>query len=459
MQRMLEATLKAWKTAEPRSPLLIRGARQVGKTFLINKFANENFESVVTINFDLQPEYKACFNTLQPIEINNLISAISRQNIIPGRTLLFLDEIQECPNAIMALRYYKELMPELHVIAAGSLLEFVLKDEEFSMPVGRVHSLYVKPMSFKEFLLANNYNELIEQISTASLSNPLSPVITTLLENLLRIYFVTGGMPEVIQSYIQNQNFTQTKIIQLSLLNTFRNDFGKYSVIAKHKYLQRLFEKAPGLIASYIKYSQIDPDIQSRDLKYAVETLQYAGLIYQIFASQATGLPLNSLLNHKKYKLLFLDIGLAKASSNLDAELMLQKDLMLVNNGQLVEQFVGQELLTTASPYTAGELFYWERNAHNSSAEVDYVINVGDQIIPIEVKSSKIGRLKSLHYFLHNVASNKNNHNCLGIKISMQPLSLHDNILSVPLYMVSEIERLVNEARARGYFSSSSTEP
>jgi len=152
MQRMLESTLKDWKSHASRSPLLIRGARQVGKTYLIKKFAQENFDSCVTINFDLQPEYKSCFQTLQPVEINNLISTLSRQSIIPNKTLLFLDEIQECPNAIMALRYYKELIPELHVIAAGSLLEFVLKEESFSMPVGRIHSLYLKPMTFKEFI-------------------------------------------------------------------------------------------------------------------------------------------------------------------------------------------------------------------------------------------------------------------------------------------------------------------
>jgi predicted AAA+ superfamily ATPase len=441
MQRMLEYTLIDWKDSLSRSPLLIRGARQVGKTFLINKFAKENFASVVTLNFDLQPEYKQCFETLQPIEINNLITVISRQAIIPGETLLFLDEIQECPNAIMALRYYKELMPELHVIAAGSLLEFVLKYESFSMPVGRVHSLYLKPMTFNEFLLASGYQDLLEQVANAKVSTQFNPAITGLLEKLLHIYFITGGMPEVIQSYLQTQDFSQTKIIQLSLLNTFRNDFGKYATIAKHKYLQRLFEKAPGLIAAHFKYSQIDPEMQARDLKMAIETLQYAGLIHQVWASSATGLPLNALVNPKRYKLLFLDIGLVKASSNLDAELMLHKDLMLVNKGNLAEQFVGQELLALAPPYSAGELCYWERDVKGSSAEVDYVINVGEKIIPIEVKSGKTGTLKSMNYFLQNVVKDKP----LGIKISMQPLGLRDNILSVPLYMLSDLERLVKE--------------
>ena len=169
--------------------------------------------------------------------------------------------------------------------------------------------------------------------------------------------------------------------------------------------------------------------------------MQNAGLIYQCWASQATGLPLNALINPKKYKLLFLDIGLAKASSNLDAELMLHKDLMLVNKGHLAEQFVGQELLALAPPYSAGELCYWERDMKGSSAEVDYVINVEDKIIPIEVKAGKTGTLKSLNYFLQNISTGKP----LGVKVSMQPLGLSDNILSLPLYMLSEIERLVKE--------------
>ncbi len=441
MRRLIESTLKEWATLVSRSPLLIRGARQVGKSYVIKQFAENNFTSLVTINFDLQPEYKDCFRTLQPIEINNMITVISKQLIIPGKTLLFFDEIQECPNAIMALRYYKELMPELHVIAAGSLLEFVIKDESFSMPVGRVHSLYLKPMTFKEFLMANGYTELLEQLANSTIDTVFNPVVTGLLEKLLHIYFITGGMPEVIQSYLQTEDFSQTKIIQLSLLNTYRNDFGKYASFARHKYLQRVFEKAPGLIAEHFKYSQIASDMQARDLKAAIETLQYAGLLYQVYASKASGLPLNALINHKKYKLLFLDIGLVKASSNLDIELMLNKDLMLVNKGNLAEQFVGQELLALTRPYNSGELCYWERDVKGSSAEVDYVINIGDQIIPIEVKSGKTGTLKSLNYFLENIIRDK----MIGIRISMQPLGFRNNILSIPLYMLSELERLVQE--------------
>lgn len=439
MQRLLESTLKKWKEQGPQAPLLLRGARQVGKTYLIRKFGNENFESILEIDFDLHPEYKACFNSQVPTEINSLIKTISRQEIVPGKTLLFLDEIQECPNAIMALRYYKELMPNLHVIAAGSLLEFTLKNEAFSMPVGRVLSLYLKPLSFKEFLMASGYAELVVQMEQAHVSTEFNPAITVLLEKLLRVYFITGGMPAVIQEYLHNQDLANCKFIQASLLSTFRNDFGKYATHAKHKYLQRVFEKTPGLIAEQIKYSQIDADIQSRDLKDAIAILKNAGLIYQVFASKATGLPLNALINPKKYKLLFLDVGLVKCTSNLDVDVMLNHDLMLVNQGKLVEQFVGQEMLAYMPAYSEGELNYWERDEQGASAEVDYVINVGDRILPVEVKAGKSGTLKSLHYFLANISHGQP----LGIKISMQPLGLRDNILSVPLYMLSELDRII----------------
>lgn len=445
MRRTLEDTLKNWKEKGPTGPLLIRGARQVGKTYLVEKFGQEYFGSVITINFDLQTEYKSCFTTKDPSTINNLISAISKQKIVPGTTLLFLDEIQECPEAIMALRYYKEKMPDLHVIAAGSLLEFVLNTEEMRMPVGRVNSLYLKPMSFDEFLLATSYDGLLDYIVNASLTEEIPKSVVTKLEEMFRLYTVIGGMPAVVQNYIEQQSFDQTNLIQASLLNTFRNDFGKYAKLSKHKYLQQVFTKAPGMVSSHIKYAAIDPDMLSRDLKSAIEVLQEAGLIYQVFLSKATGLPLNSLINHKYYKILFLDIGLAKCSSNLGLQTLLQEDIMLVNNGNLVEQFVGQELLAHKPPYMPGELFYWGKNNTRSTAEVDYVINVDDKIFPIEVKAGKTGRLRSMRCFLEH--TNKNT-TPFGIKVSLQPLSYKENILSIPLYMLSQVTRLVMECLA-----------
>jgi len=228
-------------------------------------------------------------------------------------------------------------------------------------------------------------------------------------------------------------------MFQAGILNTYRNDFGKYAKTTRHKYLEKIFERAPGVIAQRFQYSKIDPHMQSRELKPSLEDLVNAGLIYIIHCSRSTGLPLNANVNEKKFKLLFLDIGLVKQTSMLEADLMLRKDLMLVNRGALVEQFVGQELLTQFPPYLPGEIFYWEREKKGSAAEVDYVMSVDDAIIPIEVKAGKTGTLRSLQLFLNEKQSP------FGVRVSMKPLSFKNRVLSVPLYMLHELKRLVRE--------------
>ncbi len=438
MERFIQKELLKWCEAPSRMPLLIRGARQVGKTYSIEQLGAQHFSETLSINFELQPEYAQCFETLEPQKIIDSISAITQRTVTPGKTLLFLDEIQECPRAIMALRYFKEKYPQLHVVGAGSLLEFALRSEDFRMPVGRVQSLYLRPLSFHEYLHARGYSQLSEAFKTVTLTNPLPSALAHRAEELLREYFVIGGMPAVVDHYTNYQDLAHTQILQASLLNTYRSDFGKYANQAQHKYLQKILDKAPGMIGQHFRYSKIDPDMQSRDLKVALENLVETGVMYRVYSSKASGLPLGSLINEKKFKVLFLDIGLAKSTRFLNPELMLEKDLMVVNHGMLVEQFVGQELLAYRSPHIKSELFFWVREKHGSQAEVDYVINVDDAIIPIEVKAGKTGTLRSLRSFITERQSK------LGVRISLQPLSLENNVLSVPLYMVNELERLIH---------------
>lgn len=423
-------------------PLLLRGARQVGKTHLVSTFGQQEFRHFVHINFELNPEHKNCFISLEPESIVTAIEAVTKTKVISGDTLLFLDEIQECPNAINALRYFKEKMPELHVIAAGSLLEFAINDEDTNVPVGRVQSLYLKPMTFKEYLLAAGYHNILEILANLTVKNTINPAINHKLEQLLREYFVLGGMPAVINHYIEHKDVQYCNILQLSLLNTFRNDFGKYASKVKHKYLQKIFEQAPVMIDKHFQFSKVDPHMQARDLREALDALKDAGLLYDICATAASGLPLNMTINAKKFKILFLDVGLTKASSNIDAAIMLQKELLLINQGQLVEQFVGQELLAHMPPYTDGKIFYWQRDKHGSTAEIDYITNINDNIIAIEVKSGKTGRLKSLQSFLQDRSAG---YNTVGVRISLHPLAFDRGILSIPLYMVHELKRLVTD--------------
>ncbi len=435
LHRQLEKELNAWRVGKLRVPILIRGARQVGKSYLIESFGKKYFNNIITINFELNPEYKTCFQTLDPIEICNAIEVMATKTITQGETLLFLDEIQDCPDAIRALRYFKEKMPGLHVIGAGSLLELVLNQATFRMPVGRVLFLYLYPLSFKEFLQSCN-PQAIDHLEKASVEKPLPEAIHNHLMKQLKIYLWLGGMPAVLQHYEAEQNLQQAQIIQAGVLETYERDFSHYHTVANPIYLRHCFRQVPLLIGQQIKYNKIDPDSRSRELKDALDALESANVIQRIHATAATGIPLDATVNDKKFKLNFVDVGLVKRANKLDVQLLLQDDFMLQNQGALTEQFVGQELLAYSPSYEKAKLYFWARDGHGN-AEVDYIISNGKSIFPLEVKSGKVGRLKSLQQFLIDHNSK------IGVRVSTLPLSFENNILSVPLYMMSELQRLL----------------
>ena len=439
MHRDLEIELIRWKNAKEHMPLLLRGARQVGKTHLATTFAQEHFENVLAINFEKDEKYKLAFETLDPNEILNRLYLQSGHRVTPGKSLLFLDEIQECTQALKALRYFKEDMPALHVIAAGSLLEFALNNEKMRMPVGRVESLFLKPLSFYEYLTALGLQHLRDYLSQVTLIKGIEPIVHEELCSHLRNYFFIGGLPDVVNEYLVSRNLERVQAKQLNLVQSYRDDFGKYASKTKHQYMQKILKEAPGFIGEKFTYSRIDPDMGSREIKDALGYLIEAGLLYKVHHTNASGLPLSALIHEKHFKVIFFDIGLANSTSQLSPELFLQKNLMLLNRGSQAEQFAGQELLAYRKPYMQSELFYWDRQKPSSSAEVDYVINVNESIIPIEIKAGKTGSLRSLQLFL-----NEKNY-ALGIRLSLKPLEINHRVLSLPLYMIAEIPRLLNE--------------
>jgi uncharacterized protein len=440
MHREIETELIQWKNSLDRLPLLLRGARQVGKTFIVEKFGKEHFTSFLFINLEQKQEFHASFESLDPQKIIAELELLSGQKIIPGETLLFLDEIQECPRAIMAFRYFKEQMPMLHLIGAGSLLEFALNDESFKMPVGRVAFLYLQPLSFVEFLEASGSGLLREQLKKISLKNSPSAAVHNHLLNFVREYTILGGMPAVVKKYLLTKSFLESQYTQTNLLNSYSRDFGKYAKKAIHLNLQLLFEKAPGLVGQWFKYKNVNPDTPPKDIKTALHQLYQAGILHPIHATSAAGIPLVINKNEKKFKLLFLDVGLVKRACRLDSELLLKQDIFLLNEGALAEQLVGQELLAYQDKHEFPELYFWGREQKNSNAEVDYLTIVDGQIIPVEVKSGARGKLKSLKMFMEERNTK------IGIKISQAPLSLDQNILSIPFYLISELSRLVREA-------------
>ena len=439
MRRSIEQELKKWKDAPTRYPLLLRGARQVGKTYIIEKLGREEFESFEIVNFEAQPEAMACFESLDPIEIVQRLELVLKRPIFPGKTLLFLDEIQACPQAIVALRYFKEKMPLLHVIGAGSLLEFSLIQGKYSFPVGRVQFIYMRPLSFHEFALASHHENTLEQLQTTSLKDPVVSELHQQLVQLVKEYFLTGGMPAVLEEFIVHRSFLTTGRIQELLLSTYRADFNKYATEAEQRHLRILFDGIPHQVSQHFKYSKIDPQLRSRELKVALDQLQWAGLIHLIFATAGSGIPLAAQMQHTKIKPLFLDIGLLQSALQVDPQLVWTQDLIQIHNGALAEQFVGQELLAYTDFFREQQLFYWEREKQTSDAQVDYLITIDQHIIPIEVKAGATGHLKSLRVFMEEKKS------ILGIRISQHPLSYKDQILSVPFYMIEQIPRLVRE--------------
>ncbi len=439
MKRDLEADLREWKNQEGRMPLLLRGARQVGKSFTVEKFGREEFNQCVILNFEQHPEYKRCFQTLEPQKIIDLIELLTGVTIQAGSTLLFLDEIQECPEAIMALRYFKEQMPALHIIGAGSLLEFVLNNDNFKMPVGRIQFMYLRPLSFGEYLEASGNAKLRNYLNTVHVGDTIEQVVHERLLSLVREYYILGGMPAVISKYLTSKSLAQCQNLQADILLGFRKDFGKYARRMPHTHLETIFTKAPGLIGGWLKYTALDPDTAHATLKNALKKLCDAGLIILVYATSGAGLPMISHSNEKKFKILFLDVGLVKQACNLDLELLFKQDLLLVNKGALAEQFVGQELLAYMGKRESNTLFAWTREEKSSTAEVDYLIAVDSSIIPIEVKAKAAGSLRSLRIFQSEKKSP------VGVRISEVPFSLHDDILSIPFYMIEQIPRIIRE--------------
>jgi predicted AAA+ superfamily ATPase len=439
LKRDIDDLLVSWKNRDHRWPLLIRGARQVGKSYTVSEFGEKEFENLVKINFEQHPKYKDCFDTLEPKQIIETISILYKKDIIPGKTLLFLDEIQDCPKAITALRYFHEQMPELHVIGAGSLLEFALSEETFRMPVGRIQYLYMKPLSFREFLNAVGENKLLEMIENLNRETSPNPLIHQHLLSLVKRYSMVGGMPGAVSEYISSGNLGQCHQVQTIIIQTYRDDFGKYANKVKHRYLQKIFYAVPKMVGRKFKYSQVDDSIQSRELKEALELLEKAGVVYRVKQTSGEGLPLEANANERHFKTIFLDIGLMQNLCGLNSEILMMEDFIQVNAGAVAEQFVGQELIAYHEPFKEPSLYYWAREARSSNAEVDYLIPYQKYAIPIEVKAGKTGTLRSMHLFLDKYSAP------VGIRISQVPLNNNLPIISVPFYAIKKIPQLIND--------------
>ncbi len=433
MKRDLESYLQHWKKTSDRKPILLKGARQVGKSYLINDFGRE-FAGFLEVNFEFNPEFKTIFEKdLDPSRIIRDLSIKTGKKIVPGNFLLFFDEIQECPDAITSMRYFYERMPDLHVIAAGSLIEFVLED--IGIPVGRIKSLYLYPMSFCEFLDATGNSLYREALIEHDISMEFSEVLHNELLRLIGEYMAVGGMPEAVSAWANSGDFFHCMEIHQTLIETYRQDFTKYSRKQQKKYVEMVFNSIPRLTGKKFVYSSISPDIRSRDLRPALELLVKAGVAHMVFHSSSNGLPLGAEINPSLYKTILLDIALSQAILGLDyGQWILEPVKSIVNLGAITESFVGQELLAYSPASQKKDLYYWIREKQGSKAEIDYIHSDKGNIIPIEVKSGTTGTLKSMHIFLDS-----KKHAPFGIQFSKQNFNQEKRIRQFPLYAIAKI--------------------
>lgn len=393
MKRTAEQELINWKNSSRRKPLIIRGARQVGKTWLAENILANEFDSFVKIDLEKRRDLHIHFaeNLDCRFILNHL--ELATQRIIPGETLLFFDEIQACPRAVTALRYFYEEMPELHVAAAGSLLELAFG--EISVPVGRVQYFHLHPMTFYEYLLAIGREPLAE--SSIIPPDRVSPSVQQMILKELRNYFFVGGMPECVKTWRDSGSMLETFQVQSEILDSYRDDFSKYKPQIDTACLDAVFLNVAKSAGEQLKYTRLNAGHSGQMNRKAFDLLTKSRLIQKIPACDPSGLPLRATANPKKFKAAVLDIGLMQRISQVPAELELrQTELLAMYRGKLAEQFAAQELLAWHST----ELFYWARDARSSNAEVDYLAVKEGLIYPVEVKSGAGGSLKSLRLML-----------------------------------------------------------
>lgn len=408
-KRLIDKHLSEWASRDVHKPLLLRGARQVGKSTAVRELAKK-FDSFVEINFEKEPKYKAIFN--DDLDVNRIVpqlSAIYGTPIIAGKTLLFLDEIQECPQAIMALRFFKEDLPELHVVAAGSLLEFAL-NELPTFGVGRIHSMFMYPMTFDEFLIADGQQLLLDARNNASIDNPLPLPLHDKLVQQLRTYMLVGGMPEAVSTWVKYHDFTRCQEVQDDIVITYEDDFPKYKKNVDPVLLRQTIRSAAVQATKKFIYSRVGTDYKTADVKKAIELLTLAGILHPVTHTDANGLPFGSEEDKSYQKILLLDPGLMLRLLNLSlgdisditTHILTASAADLANKGPMAELVVGLEILHHLSPNIRHDLFYWVRLAKNSQAEIDYLTNHLQIIVPIEVKADTQGGMKSLWAFMRN---------------------------------------------------------
>ena len=438
MKRLITDQLGSWARSQRRKPLLLRGARQVGKTWAVEDFGERHFAGQLrTIDLEKRRDLHRIFSgDLTATRMLSQLELALDARIEPGRDVLFLDEIQACPRAIVALRYLYEELPDLHVIAAGSLIEFALG--QLSFPVGRVQFLNVYPMTFLEFLWANGHDRAAEIVQQGPAL--LDDVTHELLLGRLREYLFVGGLPEAVRVFTGSGLLRDAFLAQDEVVEAYRADFGKYAPRVSRDTLDEVLTSVAQAVGTQIKFSNLAEGPTIPTIKNAFTLLERAQVIHRVAAAKQVGLPLGAGASSRRFKAIMVDLGLLHRLTRapLDAAFA-TVDLLGIYKGALAEQYVGQELHATGER----ELHYWSRAARSSTAEVDYLAGSAGRMAPIEVKSGPAGRLRSMHQLLleHPECGP-------GIVLSTRPYAElpEQGLVFVPLYYAGSLDRIIGDS-------------
>lgn len=432
-KRSIDVELQRWMKETKRKPLLLRGARQIGKSSTVRNLG-KSFKYYVEVNFDDRKELSQLFEKpLSPQEICDQLALFYRTPIIPGETLLFLDEIQMSRAALTRLRYFYEQYPELHLIAAGSLLEFAIAEMP-SFSVGRIRSLFLYPFSFEEFITAFGDEMLVAAYRKASPEKPLSEIIHKQLVERLKIFLIIGGMPESVSEYVRTKNLLHSSQVLGDIIVSLKSDFAKYKERVPALRIAEVFNSVVRQAEGKFVYERVAESGSNVMIKQALELLIMAGLVYPITHTAANGIPLGAEINPKYRRVILCDTGLFQHILNLDvSQILITDDFQVVNKGALAEIFAGTELLKASSCYDEAQLYCWHREKSQSNAQVDYVIQHNNSVLPIEIKAGTKGAMQSLRVFMTE------KHLTKGVRSSLENFSRYENISVYPLYAISNL--------------------
>jgi predicted AAA+ superfamily ATPase len=433
MERLAYQTLKMWKDSPLRKPLVVQGARQVGKTFLLKSFGEKEYQNMVYLNFEENPELRRLFEgSLTPEKVIQNISAYMAKPVTTGNTLLFFDEIQVCPKALTSLKYFYEQAPEYHIVAAGSLLG-VSVGKTSSFPVGKVHFLHLYPLSFFEFLQAINEQKLVATILEKDKVDALPDILHNKLTELLRMYLYTGGMPEVVVHYIRTQDLLKIRELQKDILQAYERDFSKYTTSTVSIRVSEIWQSIPAQLArenKKFKYSEIKKGGRASQFESAVEWLRGAGLLYVSNCVTTATLPLSGFTDHSRFKVYCLDCGLLGAMLNIPPKnAVLEQTIFSEYNGAFTENFIATEL----APKNENKLFYW---LSEGVAEVDFLVEYNQDILPLEVKSGMKRNVKSL-WIYEKKFNPKHIFRC-----SPRNFEISGKFVNIPLYAIGRFSEI-----------------